>query len=463
MTPENPIIALANHSVNAQQRTLSDETVSRTCMVLLDTVTVGIAGANASYADAVHRIAPSWGMGGSCRVLGRGAGFPAPTAAFLNAYQIHGQEFDCVHEGAVVHPMAGIMATTLAELERLSGGRNTTGISGQQFIKAINSAVDIALAIGLSSTRGLLFFRPATASAFGAAAMAAQLRSYSLQQTIQTFGHVYSQLCGTMQAHTEGTAVLPMQIGFNARNAVIAADLAEAGISAPEDIINGPYGYLQLFEPDGNITPLIESLAAVTRLDQLSYKPFPTGRATHGGLDAIQQLQNQHGFSAEQIATVTLTAPPLIPRLVDRPFSKDMAPNTARLSMQYTGAVALIRGTVGLFDFSTESLHDPAIAELANRITIIDDGTEDPNALQPQKLEITLHSGESLTTTVTNVYGSPSNPMDEATHLAKARHCCEFAGLSKDATTTLIEEGLQLDSLHEIGDWLTHAWRENII
>jgi 2-methylcitrate dehydratase PrpD len=459
---ENPVVALARHSVGAQQLTLDRDTVERASMILLDTLAVGIAGANATYADAIHRIAPTWGMGGPCRVLGRGDGFPAQTAAFLNGYQIHGQEFDCVHEGAVVHPMAAIMATSLAEVERVAAGTDNTGIAGRHFIKAICAAVDVAIAVGLSSTQGLWFFRPATAGAFGAVAMAAQLRSFTVAQTVQAFGHVYSQMCGTMQAHTEGAAVLPMQIGFNARNAVIAADLVEAGVSAPEDILEGPYGYLQLFEPDGNITPLIGALQDTRRITELSYKPFPTGRATHGGLDALQTLQQKHGFSANDVSAVTLRAPPLIPRLVNRPFHAEMAPNTARLSMQYTGAVSLLRGTVGLSDFSTNTLQDEEVADVASRISVETDDNQDPNALLPQSLTVKLGNGDELNAPVNAVYGSPDRPMDEAAHLAKVKHCCEFAGLPNDKTDALIENGLQLDRRLDIGRWLMDAWRSDI-
>ena len=158
MTNNSSVVALATHSVNAQQLSLDKESTVRASMILLDTLAVGIAGSNATYADAIHRTAPAWGMGGPCRVLGRGDGFPAHTSAFLNGYQIHGQEFDCVHEGAVVHPMAGILATALAEVERLSGGTDNTGIAGRRFIKSICAAVDIAIAVGLSSTRGCLLY-----------------------------------------------------------------------------------------------------------------------------------------------------------------------------------------------------------------------------------------------------------------------------------------------------------------
>ena len=93
---------------------------------------------------------------------------------------------------------------------------------------------------------------------------------------------------------------------------------------------------------------------------------------------------------------------------------------------------------------------------------MIDDGTKDPNALQPQTIEITLASGEVLSQTLSKVYGSPAKPMDEAAHLAKVRHCCEFAGLPDERTERLIENGIQLDRRLDIGRWLSDARRADL-
>ena len=53
---KNPVVSLANHAVNAQKLSLDKETTECASMILLDTLAVGIAGANATYADAVHRL-----------------------------------------------------------------------------------------------------------------------------------------------------------------------------------------------------------------------------------------------------------------------------------------------------------------------------------------------------------------------------------------------------------------------
>ena len=46
---------------------------------------------------------------------------PAAGAAFLNAWQMHNQEFDCLHEGAVVHAMASVLPAALAVAETRGG------------------------------------------------------------------------------------------------------------------------------------------------------------------------------------------------------------------------------------------------------------------------------------------------------------------------------------------------------
>jgi 2-methylcitrate dehydratase PrpD len=82
----------------------------------------------------------------------------------LNAYQIHCQEFDCLHEGAVLHAMATLLPVLLAEAQ-LRGD-----VSGKAFLAAVAAGVDVACTIGLASKQGLRFFRPATSGGFGAVA-----------------------------------------------------------------------------------------------------------------------------------------------------------------------------------------------------------------------------------------------------------------------------------------------------
>ena len=63
-----------------------------------------------------------WGEGAEAVVWGRRKRVPAPTATFLNGFQIAlRRSIDCVHEKAVLHPMATLLPAAFAYAERKGG------------------------------------------------------------------------------------------------------------------------------------------------------------------------------------------------------------------------------------------------------------------------------------------------------------------------------------------------------
>lgn len=390
---------------------------------LHDTLCVGIAGARAPYADAVLAAATGWsGAGGVCAILGRAERLPPCDAAFVNAFQIHAQEYDCVHEAAVVHPLATIVAVLLAELDR------GPPRSGAELLTALIAGVDVAAGLGLAATTPIRFFRPATAGIFGSVAALANLRGVSPEVARDAIGYALAFAAGTMQAHVEGKPTLPLQIAQAARSAIQAIDLAAAGLPGPHDAIEGRYGYLPLFETGFDIARL--GLGAGHRITEVSWKPFPTGRAAHGAIVATQTLMRDFGATAETLASLVYRAPPLIHQLVGRPATRDMAPAYARLCFAWIGSVILTRGAIGLDDFGNARLNDPALLTLANRIKVEIDDNPDPAAFTPATATATLRDGTQHRVTIAAQLGSPAWPLTEAEHLAKAAGCLDFAGMA---------------------------------
>jgi aconitate decarboxylase len=77
------------------------------------------------------------------------------------------------------------------------------------------------------------------------------------------------------------------------------------------------------------------------------------------------------------------------------------------------------------------------------------DGNPDPNALNPQRVEIALRDGARHAVDLPAVLGSPANPLSRERHLAKFRACWHHAGLPADKGERLIAlvDGLEtLDS-----------------
>ena len=395
---------------------------------LHDTLAVGAAGARAPFSAGLASTALGWGAptGRGCAVIGRSdIRLPAAGAAFVNAYQIHGQEFDCVHEPAVVHPLATIVAALLAEAER-SGPYD-----GETFLTALSAGVDVAVGLGLAAKSPLKFFRPATAGVFGCVAALARLKGMSREAALNAMGYALAFASGTMQAHVEGLPTLPIQVAAAARSSIQAIDLAELGMPGPRGAIDGPFGYLSLFEDEADLEPVLAQLAMRRRIVEVSWKPFPTGRAAHGAIVATRRLAAEHGLTADNLVRLTYQAPPLIKRLVGRPIRPSMTVAYARLCFPYLAGVVLQQGAVGLGDFTTERLNDPAIHALGARIEVITDDNADPAAFTPARAVAALSDGRETSVTVEAQLGSPGNPLSSEEHLAKAQACLAFADLAE--------------------------------
>lgn len=436
---------LVQHVIATRFEDLSAPAVAAVKTFCLDTIGVSVAGTGARYAADVRAAVGKWGRGDEATMLGLDSKLPAGAAAMINAFHAHDQEFDCVHEAAVVHPLTTIQSAALAVAERAGG------VTGRELILALALGVDVATSIGMAAQTGLRFFRPATAGVFGATAAAGKLAGLDASGLKNALGLAYAQNAGTMQSHVEGGPALALQMGFAAAAAVRAVDLARAGLPGPHDVLEGPFGYFRLYEGAWDWEPVWSELGTVWRITQVSHKPFPTGRAAHGGLDGILQLRAAHGLRADDVARLTLAAPPLIHQLVGRPAQSDMDVTYARLCFQYVGALALLHGGVDVADFSAERLADPRPHDLARRIDLVADDNPDPNALAPQAVSARLNDGRTLRVDIPHTLGSPERPLSREQHLAKFRRCwsCGVQLLADEAADRLI--GL-IDGLEELGN-----------
>ena len=107
----------SKHIEQSRFEDLNNETVQKLKVFLLDTIGVGIAGSTGSKLTELKEVANNWSQGNNCTILGTWEKYSRDAATLINAYQIHCLEFDCIHEGAVVHPMAAILSSMLSHCE----------------------------------------------------------------------------------------------------------------------------------------------------------------------------------------------------------------------------------------------------------------------------------------------------------------------------------------------------------
>lgn len=402
MSATREILAFA-----AADHRLPDSAKAAALYLLSDTLAGGAAGAASNEAQEMLAAVRSWGTGNTARLLGSNDRMPAPSAAWFNGFAIHCLEWDAVHEPAVVHALSVVTAALLASADRLGG------CDQEDFLTALAVGVDIASGIGVAATGAMQFFRPATAGIIGASLAVARLEGLSNDQFPDVLGLAYSQAAGTMQAHVEASIALPLQIANASRAAITAVDLAKAGMDGPHDALEGPFGYFTLFEP-GDLTRYTNDIGKDWLIENVSVKPFPSGRASHGILGALDNMLRDGELDPSQIIAVDVAAPPLIHRLVGRPYKTDMTPSYARLCLPFLAPLMLRDRIIDPRCFTPEEFANPDLVKLGEKVIVRIDDNPDHNALAPQSLTINLANGNTVERTITDNLGSPDSPMSEA-------------------------------------------------
>ncbi len=160
---------------------------------------------------------------GDCVLTGER--MPAQSAAIVNANQIHCLEFDCVHEGAVLHPMATILSAVFAGR---TGKDRCVTISGRDLVHRA--------CLGCRCLHHARHREPIHRSNSSVrpqpAGSVRRRRSSRLQlnerQLMDALGAQYAQTERHAAAPCRGLADARPSVGFNARASIVGTDLARA-------------------------------------------------------------------------------------------------------------------------------------------------------------------------------------------------------------------------------------------
>ena len=175
-----------------------------------------------------------------------------------------------------------------------------------------------------------------------------------------------------------------------------------------------------------------------------TYKPFACGIVIHPTIDACLQLRREHQLAADQIARVDLRVHPLVLELTGK-----KTPRTgleSKFSVYFAAALAIVRGSAGVDDFSDDNARAPLIVALRDRVT----ATVDPAIAEHQvRARVTMKDGRTFDKFVEHVIGSVERPMSDQDLEAK------FMGLttrvlSKDRSRELMDMCWRVDTLADV-------------
>ena len=425
---------------------LPDATVAAARDVVLDTVGAILAGSRLPENGNLGRLVQTMSGAGHATIFGHQVGRVQPVfAAMVNATAGVALELD---EGSRLgggHPSIHVTPGAIAVAEEV-------GATGRAALEAVIVGYEVTSRIGTGVQARAEVHSHGTWGTIGAAAATARLLGYDAAATRQAMNLAMSMSpANTWTPCLEGATIRNLYPGRSEFQGIMAAYLGQCGFTAvadgPADLYTSILG--EGFDPESVVAGWDDtSPAGPLRIEQNYTKYHACCLYNHPVIDAALALQQQEGFGADAVKRIDVTVPPIV-QIMANPTPSNML--SAKFSIPYALAAALVGGETGAPAFYDDRVGDPAVRDLAEKVEVLSDPDMNMRRYDypAARVAIALNDGRTLVGSAGAHYGDSRNPRPRADLLDKFR---SLAGESLGAETTeqVIATVGRMDSLGSV-------------
>jgi 2-methylcitrate dehydratase PrpD len=423
----------------SQDLNIPIEVQTRAKQHILDTFAAMISGSTLKPGQFMREYVRAEGSVAEAQVAGSTLLASASLAALANGTAAHADETDDSHAESGTHPGCAVVPAALAMAERSAS-------SGMAFLKAVVAGYDLGCRVGralqakVASARG--HSSRSLGNVFGAAGAAASVARLDARQVGCTLSYAAQQAAGIgsyirAQEHVEKAFVLG---GMPARNGVMAARLAQIGVSGTADPFFGERNFLRAYSSDPQPEELIRGLGVEFEILRTSIKRFCVGSPIQAPLQALIEIIAEHPLEAEDVELILVRLPEQRAATVNNRAISD-------INLQHLIALAVVHGKVTFTTAHDDRLwNHPQVRNLRGRIELIGDPSlSDTTFPRQARVTVIKRGGQQLTKHLMTYRGTPENPAANAEIQAKARELLAPV-IGAEQTENLIDVVSNLES-----------------
>ena len=429
------------------------EVVHNTKLRILDQIGVMLASGSLRTVEAARRsLQDSDGGGRGAYALGSREETSPAGAAFVNGVASSALEFDDTHIKSNIHPTGVVLAALLAEAQRAP-------VSGRQFVEAVLAGTEILCRLGLVSPVRMheVGFHPTSVyGVFAAAYAVARLRGLPADVMAHAVGTAGSLSAGSISAFQDGADSKILHVGFAAAAGIRAVALAAQGLTGPEAIFEGKFGWYRSYvqaDVEFRYNALTDELGSRWEVLNIAPKLYPCAFTLMPFIQAALELRSRHTFKLEDIVEIRCEIMQRSFRTVCEPVEEKRRLRTpwhGRISLQHTVAEALALGRFDKSSYAESSLRDPVIHALADKVIhLVDPIAAADTSRSRGVVSIELADGTVISHTVEDMLGTSRNPAGDAVYIDKFRSNLNGV-VDSDRTDKLIETLLALDTAPDV-------------
>ncbi len=399
LQPDAPGLALqlARHATQVDAATLSPATRAAVCRCVLDAIASAAAALDQPGVQAAQQAAPLLHGAGRVPLWFTGRTASVGGALLANSAAIAALDLDDGYRMARGHPGAAVIPTALALAQALP--QATAG----DLMAAVVAGYEVGVRLAAARTS----YAPSGAwSGFAVAAAAGRLLGTDALTLAQALA-IAAQTAPALPA-LAGLAGSDVKEGIpaGAASGWAALQLALAGFTGPMTVLDDAH----LF----NAPAALRGLGNTPLIEGTYFKPFGCCRHIHAPLQALLQLQAQHGFDASDVDGIEVYTYQATFNLSNRQRPDSLV--EAQYSVPYCLALCLLHGADALVPLRAAHLADTQVGRLAQRTVVRHDAAIEPlfPARSPARVAVALADGSRLESPLTDPRGDPDRPLSTA-------------------------------------------------
>jgi 2-methylcitrate dehydratase PrpD len=394
---------------------LSDQLVSNAKLHILDGIGVGLHASTLNLFQPVLKILKAMGGEGAASVFGSKFGFPAPYAAFANGVMLNSSAYQPTHRSSLAHPHAPVLSAALAVGEERSANGNdflTTVVAAYEIYLRLCAAVSPSqLGRGIQTTGAM--------APFAAAVAAGKLIGLNKCQMKHALSHAANfSGAGLIEAHG-AKPYFAIQVGPNVWKGVLAAMLAQEGVTGCDTILEGgsvsQKAFLHAYSDEYNLKVLTEGLGEEFEILQTGFGMNCVASFSRTPIDATLAVVKENEIKINDIKELKVKVTKVLYNFVQQRITT--ARESAREAYYYIPfsiALALLNGRVDSEMYNDENLNNPEIQKIMKKVQFTQDPQLDSDYVQSKSVmtsivELTTDDGRTYTKKLNYAKGDPEN------------------------------------------------------
>jgi 2-methylcitrate dehydratase PrpD len=402
---------VAEFAAGFKTQDMPPEVIQRARLIIADCVGAIVGGAAEPEMQVLSR-RPGMAGSGAALLIGTSASAHPAQAALVNGTAGTWLEMDEGNQFCKGHPGMHTFPAAFAYAQMI-------GASGADFLAAVAIGYEVGARVGIATTLRPSMHPHGTWGTICAAVAVQRLAgrdATGMREALNIAANL--TLATSRQTMLEGGTVRNIFAGVSNQMGILTNDMIEAGFCGETNGISQVFG--KVVSDTFDDSEMTEALGERWEVLRNYFKMHSCCRYNHAALDALAMIAARQpgGLDPARIVRVNVDSYSLAAELADPRPRNTLA---GKFSVPFAVATTLINRASDVGSFTWDQINDPAILDLAARVSVAEDPAmtaQLPNH-RPAAVTVTLTDGTRLTARTETNRGDWADPYPPAEIRAK--------------------------------------------